>query len=136
MALLPRPATARFAHAFTNAGSVRPSIVSSPRTRSGVPLPSAVAVKKRDPGIKSGITVAHKKRPGVEAGALEGWPIYAVDQSILGSVSNWWNGGGLDSVHSSVVAPSPQGLSGAFLPAISDQITLTKKIAMPAAMIM
>ena len=57
------------------------------------------------------------------------------DQSIRGSVSNWWNGGGEDSVHSSVVAPSPQGLSGAGLPAISDQITLTKKIAMPATMI-
>ena len=27
---------------------------------------------------------------------------------MTGSVSNWWNGGGLDSVHSSVVAPSPQ----------------------------
>ena len=29
-------------------------------------------------------------------------------QSIFGKVENWWNGGGLDSVHSSVVAPSPQ----------------------------
>ena len=27
---------------------------------------------------------------------------------MTGSVSNWWNGGGLDRVHSSVVAPSPQ----------------------------
>ncbi|PAV66838.1 hypothetical protein WR25_14826 [Diploscapter pachys] len=35
-------------------------------------------------------------------------------------VSNWWYGGGEDSVHSSVVAPSPQGLSGAFGPAISE----------------
>ena len=60
----------------------------------------------------------------------------ASPQSIFGRVSNWWNGGGLDRVHSSVVAPSPQGLSGACLPASSDQITLTKKIAMPAAMIM
>ena len=30
-----------------------------------------------------------------------------------GSVSNWWNGGGEDSVHSSVVAPAPQGLLAA-----------------------
>src|SRR5208282_6473045 len=29
---------------------------------------------------------------------------------IRGSVSNWWNGGGEDSVHSSVVAPTPHGL--------------------------
>ena len=57
-------------------------------------------------------------------------------QSIFGSVENWWNGGGLGSVHSSVVAPSPQGLSGAFLPAASDQNRLTKKMATPAIVIM
>ena len=33
---------------------------------------------------------------------------------ILGRVLNWWNGGGDESVHSSVVAPSPHGLSAAF----------------------
>ena len=33
--------------------------------------------------------------------------------SIFGSVSKQWKGGGEDSVHSSVVAPSPQGLSAA-----------------------
>ena len=54
-------------------------------------------------------------------------------QSTFGSVSNWWKGGGLDSVHSSVVAPSPHGLSGAFLPATSDQKMLTKKKTMPTA---
>ncbi len=57
-------------------------------------------------------------------------------QSIFGSVSNWWYGGGEEIVHSSVVAPSPQGLSPAFLPAASDQIRLTKNTTMPAAMIM
>src|SRR6202035_1776670 len=30
-----------------------------------------------------------------------------------GSTSNWWNGGGDGSVHSSVVAPTPHGLSAA-----------------------
>src|SRR5262245_29351679 len=30
-----------------------------------------------------------------------------------GSVSNWWKGGGDDSVHSSVVAPAPHGLAPA-----------------------
>jgi hypothetical protein len=35
--------------------------------------------------------------------------------STRGSVSNWWNGGGDGSVHSSVVAPMPQGLAGASL---------------------
>ena len=59
-----------------------------------------------------------------------------IAQSIFGSVSNWWNGGGELSVHSSVVAPSPQGLSGAFLPAASDQIRLMKKMPMPAAIIL
>ena len=29
---------------------------------------------------------------------------------MRGSVSNWWNGGGEDSVHSNVVAPTPHGL--------------------------
>src|SRR3546814_854836 len=38
-------------------------------------------------------------------------------QAIRGSSLNWWSGGGLDSVHSSVVAPSPHGLSAAFFPA-------------------
>src|SRR3546814_19460857 len=37
----------------------------------------------------------------------------AAAQSIFGSVPNWWYGGGLGSVHSSVVAPSPHGLSAA-----------------------
>src|SRR5262249_13712658 len=32
---------------------------------------------------------------------------------ISGSVSNWWNGGGDGSVHSSVVAPGPHGLAAA-----------------------
>src|SRR6185437_4904196 len=31
-----------------------------------------------------------------------------------GSTSNWWNGGGEGSVHSSVVAPTPHGLSAAW----------------------
>ena len=33
---------------------------------------------------------------------------------IRGKISNWWKGGGEDSVHSRVVAPAPQGLSAAF----------------------
>src|SRR3546814_2006707 len=53
-------------------------------------------------------------------------------QSIFGSVSNWWKGGGLDKVHSSVVAPSPHGFASAFRPAISDQKRLIKKITSPA----
>ena len=57
-------------------------------------------------------------------------------QSIFGRVSNWWYGGGEEIVHSSVVAPSPQGLSPAGLPATIDQIRLTKNTTMPAAMIM
>jgi len=32
---------------------------------------------------------------------------------IRGSVSKQWNGGGEDSVHSSVVAPSPHGFASA-----------------------
>src|SRR5690242_15813150 len=55
---------------------------------------------------------------------------------IVGRVENWWNGGGLDRVHSNVVAPSPQGLSGAFLPAASDQMRLMKKIPMAAMVTM
>ena len=82
-----------------------------------------------------GNTAQIAKRPGIAAGAFRcvssGWTRRG--QSTFGSVSNWWYGGGELSVHSSVVAPSPQGLSPAFLPAISDQIRLTKKIAMPTA---
>jgi hypothetical protein len=42
---------------------------------------------------------------------------YAVTRrySTFGNVSNWWKGGGDGSVHSSVVAPMPQGLAGASL---------------------
>ena len=57
-------------------------------------------------------------------------------QSIFGSVSNWWYGGGLDRVHSSVVAPSPHGLSGALRPAASDQNRLMKNSPMLATVIM
>ena len=32
---------------------------------------------------------------------------------MRGNVSYWWKGGGEGSVHSSVVAPTPQGLSPA-----------------------
>ena len=35
------------------------------------------------------------------------------DHRISGSVSYWWKGGGDGSVHSSVVAPGPQGLAAA-----------------------
>ena len=34
----------------------------------------------------------------------------------LGKVSNWWNGGGEDSVHSRVSAPSPHGFATSFFP--------------------
>ncbi len=77
-----------------------------------------------------------KNAPAAGRGVFRFVDLSSRDQSIRGSVSNWWNGGGEDKVHSSVVAPSPHGLSSAFLPAISDQIRLMKKITMPAAMIM
>src|SRR5689334_5534799 len=63
-------------------------------------------------------------------------PLPMLRQSIFGSVEYWWNGGGLDNVHSSVVAPSPQGLAGAFFPAASDQKRLMKNTATPATVIM
>jgi hypothetical protein len=37
----------------------------------------------------------------------------ASNHKILGRVSNVWNGGGEGSVHSSVLAPAPHGLSSA-----------------------
>src|SRR3546814_6431418 len=42
---------------------------------------------------------------------------------ITGSFSYWWNGGGEDSVHSSVVAPSPHGLSATFFLRRSEEHT-------------
>src|SRR5690606_2354855 len=39
--------------------------------------------------------------------------IHMTAYCTFGRVENWWNGGGEDSVHSSVVAPSPHGLSAA-----------------------
>src|SRR4051812_7006941 len=36
-----------------------------------------------------------------------------IDYLTRGSSLNWWKGGGEDRVHSRVVAPTPQGLSGA-----------------------
>ena len=44
-------------------------------------------------------------------GRPEGWSV--ISAVMRGKVSNWWNGGGEDKVHSSVVAPGPQGLSPA-----------------------
>ena len=57
--------------------------------------------------------IAKRKTPRPMAGVLCNADLIDFDQcaaavSITGSVSNWWNGGGDDSVHSSVVAPSPQ----------------------------
>src|SRR5215211_2224277 len=37
----------------------------------------------------------------------------AAPHLMRGSTLNWWNGGGDDSVHSSVVAPAPHGLPAA-----------------------
>jgi hypothetical protein len=36
------------------------------------------------------------------------------DYVMRGNVRYWWNGGGDDNVHSSVIAPAPHGLSAAF----------------------
>src|SRR3979490_2068802 len=48
-----------------------------------------------------------------------------------GSTSNWWNGGGDDSVHSSVVAPAPHGLSAACSLRTKASITPQMKISTP-----
>ena len=44
------------------------------------------------------------------------WAIHQNYSLNSGKVSNWWNGGGDDRVHSNVSAPSPHGLASAFLP--------------------
>ena len=52
---------------------------------------------------------------------------------IFGSTSNWWNGGGDVSVHSSVVAPAPHGLFAAASLRMNEVITLNRKISTPKA---
>jgi hypothetical protein len=48
-------------------------------------------------------------------------------------VVNWWNGGGEDSVHSSVVAPAPQGLPAAFSFRQNAKIIPAKNTTKPVA---
>src|SRR5688500_10284324 len=91
--------------------------------------------------ITLGLVSASKSRQSAGRRAAALWMALLVigslvSQSIFGSVLNWWNGGGLGSVHSRVVAPSPHGLSGAFLPAAIDQNKLTKNTAIPAIVTM
>ena len=50
---------------------------------------------------------------GLGLAKLVSMSLISVRYLITGSVLNWWNGGGEDSVHSSVVAPAPHGLSPA-----------------------
>ena len=50
---------------------------------------------------------------------------------IRGSTLNWWNGGGEDSVHSSVVAPGPHGLSAARSLRMKARTMPKKKISTP-----
>ena len=52
---------------------------------------------------------ARERRPRGRTASLQ-CPV----STTRGRVSNWWYGGGEDRVHSSVVAPSPHGLSAAF----------------------
>ena len=55
---------------------------------------------------------------------------------MCGRVEYWWNGGGLDKVHSSVVAPSPHGFGGAFFPAVREMSRFTKNTPTLTAVIM
>src|SRR6516162_11333517 len=50
---------------------------------------------------------------------------------ISGSSLYWWNGGGDGSVHSSVVAPAPHGLSAALSPRMNACTTPKKKTSAP-----
>ena len=54
---------------------------------------------------------------------------------MVGSVSNWWNGGGDDRGPSSVVAPSPQEVAPTRRAANNDPKTVQKKINLPNALI-
>ena len=49
----------------------------------------------------------------VKKGEVFSPPRPSHDYFMRGSCSHWWNGGGEDSCHSSVVAPSPQGFAPA-----------------------
>lgn len=104
------------------------------------PFVPHVGLRVPPPAARATRAFPKRKRPasflaGRFVGAVTAGDQWCLLSSITGRVSNWWYGGGEDSVHSNVVAPSPQGLSGAFLPAASDQIRLMKKITMPSAMI-
>src|SRR3569833_3274981 len=53
------------------------------------------------------------------------------DYLTCGSSLNSWNWGGEGSVHSSVVAPSPQGLFGALRLAMKASVSMIRKMTTP-----
>ncbi len=59
--------------------------------------------------------------------------LFVTRHLIRGSCSHWWNGGGEDSCHSSVLAPSPQGLSPATRFFAKASATQKRKISTPTA---
>src|SRR5215475_965748 len=67
-------------------------------------------------------------RPGVEDARRASSRRYLMSGSSL----YWWNGGGDGSVHSSVVAPGPHGLSAAFCLRAKAWKTPKKKISAPS----
>ncbi len=75
-----------------------------------------IKIRTKNPGVSTGAVRVRLRRIGGSLARSVFAPVY----SMTGRVSNWWYGGGEDSVHSSVVAPSPQGLSGALGPASSE----------------
>ena len=75
------------------------------------PSPRATIHYIRSPVIPSAAPIgrAPSKANNAAPSSVQRNPGY----STRGSVSYWWNGGGDGSVHSSVVAPMPQGLAAA-----------------------
>ena len=118
---MPPGATARPTSAVKITSDITRGFNSSKKSRAD-PMPpsgSAVAPNSLLAITLSDINHRYFHSPARSRGRLKealrpGGPDRSVDHLIRGSSENWWNGGGEESVHSSVVAPSPHGLLAAF----------------------
>src|SRR6202000_1627095 len=81
--------------------------------------------KRHHPGLEQRQEVTDRGDPG------RGICVDKRHYLIFGSSLNWWKGGGDGRVHSSVVAPTPQGLSPAIRLAMKASASITRKMMTP-----
>ena len=95
-----------------NTGFNRPGATTNPirpvNTTSVITRGLSSANQSRSSAVSNGVSEAMRGWTGSSAPSPLVTPDISAPQLIRGSSSKVWNGGGDDTVHSSVVAPSPQ----------------------------